>query len=354
MNFLITLVLFLTIGHSISEKVRYDNYKLYRLTPKNAQALQALKDLEETEYSEYNFWNSVRTIGVPVDVMAPPSRVDELENMVKSLDMDSKLLMENVQDQIDAEHRPQTRENEVFGWTRVTSAVSSYILNEILTSTNETVRRMATSHDWYVFPIFNPDGFVYSHTTDRMWRKTRVPHSILCTGADPNRNWDYYWNHGGTSNSPCTDTYRGPAPFSEPSCKSMADFISTIGHQLVAYLSFHSYSQLLLLPYGYTNEHLENYDQAYEIGLKSVEALAQRYGTQYRVGTVYEIIYPASGSSADWVKGVFKTPLVYGYELRDQGQYGFLLPPEQIIPTAEETLDSVITMLREYENSINS
>ena len=55
----------------------------------------------------------------------------------------------------------------------------------------------------------------------------------------------------------------------------------------------------------------------------------------------------ASGGSIDWVKGTHRTALAYCYELRDTGRYGFLLPPNQIIPTAEETLDSIIVMLAE-------
>jgi len=45
----------------------------------------------------------------------------------------------------------------------------------------------------------------------------------------------------------------------------------------------------------------------------------------------------ASGSSYDWAKGVAGIKYSYTLELRDRGQYGFLLPPSQIIPTGEET-----------------
>lgn len=51
----------------------------------------------------------------------------------------------------------------------------------------------------------------------------------------------------------------------------------------------------------------------------------------------------------DWVKGTYGTPIAYTYELRDLGQFGFLLPAEQIIPSALETLDSLITIFDEYE-----
>ena len=55
----------------------------------------------------------------------------------------------------------------------------------------------------------------------------------------------------------------------------------------------------------------------------------------------------ATGSSLDWVKSNFKIPIAYTYELRDQGKYGFLLPASQIIPTAQETIDSLIGLFKE-------
>lgn len=54
-----------------------------------------------------------------------------------------------------------------------------------------------------------------------------------------------------------------------------------------------------------------------------------------------------TGTSMEWVRSKFKTRIVYSYELRDKGKHGFLLPPEEIIPTALETLDSFITMFQE-------
>lgn len=93
-----------------------------------------------------------------------------------------------------------------------------------------------------------------------MWRKTRVPYNMFCFGADPNRNWAYFWNSGGASALPCSETFRGPSAFSEPSTSSLSEFIGTIAHRLVAYISFHSFSQMLLIPYGYTTAHLDNYN----------------------------------------------------------------------------------------------
>ena len=53
--------------------------------------------------------------------------------------------------------------------------------------------------DWYFLPVFNPDGYVYSWTKDRLWRKNRAIHntsnknSSQCVGVDLNRNWDAHW-----------------------------------------------------------------------------------------------------------------------------------------------------------------
>lgn len=59
-----------------------------------------------------------------------------------------------------------------------------------------------------------------------------------------------------------------------------------------------------------------------------------------------------SGTSIDWALGRHRNiRIVYAYELRDTGRYGFLLPPEQIIPTGEETLDSLVRMIHEADAS---
>ena len=55
----------------------------------------------------------------------------------------------------------------------------------------------------------------------------------------------------------------------------------------------------------------------------------------------------ATGSSVDWVKANFKIPITYTYELRDKGQNGFILPARQIIPTGQETLDSLVALFTE-------
>ena len=55
----------------------------------------------------------------------------------------------------------------------------------------------------------------------------------------------------------------------------------------------------------------------------------------------------ASGIGVDWAKGALNIPLTYTYEFRDKGTYGFVLPASQIVPNAQEVLDSLITLVSE-------
>ena len=65
----------------------------------------------------------------------------------------------------------------------------------------------------------------------------------------------------GASNQPCSDSYAGESPFSESETRSLANYFKSISDKLVAYLDFHSYSQLLMFPYGHGPEQVSNYDE---------------------------------------------------------------------------------------------
>ncbi|XP_059619316.1 zinc carboxypeptidase A 1-like [Phlebotomus argentipes] len=232
----------------------------------------------------------------------------------------------------------------------ISPATATYIANELLTSEDPEVRRIAESYDWYIFPITNPDGYEYTWQVNRLWRKTRKPCG-LCYGADPNRNWDFHWREAGTSSYPCSEVYAGKKAFSESETKSLADFISTISG-LKLYVSIHSYSQLLLYPFGVKSVTLSNTEDYDTISNATVEAIAQRYGTKYIYGNIVDTIYPAAGASICWVNGVLNVPLTFAFELRpdSESEYGFLLPPDQIIPTGEETLDGFVAMIQTSES----
>ncbi|XP_075347621.1 carboxypeptidase A1-like [Mycteria americana] len=190
--------------------------------------------------------------------------------------------------------------------------------------------------DIFLEIVTNPDGFVFTQTQNRMWRKTRSRHpGSTCVGVDPNRNWDAGFGGPGASRNPCSETYHGPYANSEPEVKAIVDFVKNHGN-IKAFVSIHSYSQLLLYPYGYTTTPVPDQKELHQISEKAVAALSSLYGTNYKYGSIITTIYQASGGTIDWT---YNQGIKYSFtfELRDTGRYGFLLPAKQIVPTAQET-----------------
>jgi len=171
----------------------------------------------------------------------------------------------------------------------ISPATTTYILNQLLTSENPVTREIAENYDWYIFPHTNPDGYVYTHSKNRMWRKTRSKNGI-CYGADPNRNFNLAWNTVGSSSISCSDTYAGKHAESEIEVKTFATYLKSIKDNIDLYISFHSFSQLLLFPNGYKSEVPTNYNDLKKIGDVAAAALAKRYNTKYTVGDIYHTI----------------------------------------------------------------
>ncbi|TNM96606.1 carboxypeptidase B [Takifugu flavidus] len=195
--------------------------------------------------------------------------------------------------------------------------------------------------DVYVLPVFNIDGYEYTHTNNRMWRKTRSRKSgTSCVGADPNRNFDAGWCTLGASSNPCSDTFCGYSPESEIEVKNVANFIRRNKAVIKAYLTVHSYSQLLLFPYSYSYNLAAHHSELLKVAEGASAALRSLYGTRYTSGPGATTIYPAAGGSDDWAYDL-GVKYSYTFELRDTGRYGFLLPESQIKPTCEETMLAV-------------
>uniref|UniRef100_A0A8D2LKL8 Peptidase M14 domain-containing protein n=1 Tax=Varanus komodoensis TaxID=61221 RepID=A0A8D2LKL8_VARKO len=172
---------------------------------------------------------------------------------------------------------------------------------------------------------------------DRFWRKNRSNTSnSACIGVDLNRNFDVAWEFDASEN-PCEEVYCGSSPESEQETKVVTAFIRSRISSIKAYLTMHSYSQMVLFPYGYTYEKTPNHDELNELAKRATEAIGSLYGKKYKYGTSATTIYPSSGCSDDWA---YNQGIKYSFtfELRDKGRYGFLLPESQIKSTCQETM----------------
>ncbi|KAF3933746.1 hypothetical protein ABW19_dt0206783 [Dactylella cylindrospora] len=237
----------------------------------------------------------------------------------------------------------------------VTTMVVEYLTYQLITGyqRNDTaVKTILDKYDFYILPVVNPDGFVYTQTTNRLWRKNRVPHpSNSCVGTDMNRNWPYQWSvTGGSSTDPCSETFRGTAAGSTPEITALVKFSQTLaaGKGIKSYIDWHSFSQLILLPYGYDcNRQVSNYQ--YQIGLAQGTASAVRgvHGTRFTSGATCPTLYKAVGGSTDWMQDVGKAQVSWCIELRPSsgGSSGFVLPASQIKPSGEEMWQGMLYLL---------
>ena len=206
------------------------------------------------------------------------------------------------------------------------------------------VTAMLDLYDWYFVPVHNPDGYEYSININRLWRKNRVSNpQSPCYGVDLNRNWDANWSGAGASSSKCSDTYFGASALSEKETSALDSAVQATqaNQEVVAFLSIHSYSQLLLVPYGYTQTKPSDYNVLKSIADDAMESLTAVHGTQFQVGTPPDLLYVASGGAYDHMKITRGIKYSYTYELRDTGFYGFNLPASQIQPSFEETFASL-------------
>ncbi|NXT00052.1 CBPA1 Carboxypeptidase, partial [Jacana jacana] len=228
----------------------------------------------------------------------------------------------------------------------ITQATGVWTANKIAKEYGQDpfVTAILESMDIFFEIITNPDGFAFTHSSNRLWRKTRsINAGSPCVGVDPNRNWDAGFGGSGSSSNPCSEVYRGPYAHSESEVKAIVDFILSHGN-VKSVISIHSYSQMLLFPYGYKRAQAAHHQELNELAKKAVSDLAAMYGTKYTYGSIANTIYLADGTTIDWA---YDNGVKYSltFELRDTGRYGFLLPSTQIIPTATETWPALLDIM---------
>ena len=157
--------------------------------------------------------------------------------------------------------------------------------------------------------MVNPDGYLFTQTDNRLWRKTRKPNGDTgCFGTDANRNFGYHWGTGGSSDNACSDTYMGEAAFSEVETSNMRDWLTAHNDTIKFYNNVHSYSQLVLLPWGFGYEEPDNVDDLYRVAQAGNDALYAVHQKTYEVGCIPCMLYPASGGSIDWTLGELGIP----------------------------------------------
>jgi carboxypeptidase T len=240
----------------------------------------------------------------------------------------------------------------------LTVEMALYLLRELTEDygTDSRVTNAVNGREIWLIPDVNPDGGEYDIATGtyRSWRKNRQPNAgSTAVGTDLNRNWNYRWGCcGGSSGSFSSDTYRGRAAESAPEVKVVADFVRSrvVGgkQQIRTGIDFHTYSELVLWPYGYTYA-----DTAPGMTADDRNAFAA-VGRKMAASNGYtpqqaSDLYVTDGSIDDWLWGNQK---IFGYTFelfpKTAGAGGFYPPDEVIERETARNRDAVLQLL---ENS---
>ncbi|CAH0547504.1 unnamed protein product [Brassicogethes aeneus] len=396
------LVVLILLGFVSTHRISYDGYKAFRIRPTTISQLKTLSSLSKKP--GFDFWNIPRVINKSIDVLVAPDLLESFQTYLKTNHIIYHVLIENYQEVIQIENvalkSKRLREDVSFkkymtyeqivnylktlakkypdivtvqsiGNTEnnrsiplikistggsnkpailidagiharewIAPPVALYTIQQLVE--NATNIRLIQNVDWLIVPVLNPDGYTYTFNNDRLWRKNRSP-GRRCYGADINRNFDFHWMEGGASAYECEETYAGSKGFSELEAQALRDFILANSENIKLYLTFHSYGEYMLYPWGYTSDLPDDEPELRTLGTAVADAIekASTIGTSYTIGTSTNVLYEAAGGSDDWTKGVGGVQLSYTIELPGGGSEGFNPPTRKILPVVRETWEGI-------------
>ncbi len=213
--------------------------------------------------------------------------------------------------------------------------------------TDPEIKYLLDNTEMYFVPCVNPDGYEYNHAEyladrDYMWRKNRRNNGDGTFGVDINRNYGFQWHFddSGSSSYPSDETYRGPSAFSEPETQMMRNF--TVGRNFLAANNHHTYSNLLLYPFGY--DEIQAPDS---LIFKTYAALMARHNG-FSTGTAWELLYSTNGDANDWMYGEQTTKnKIYSFTAETgNSTQGFWPDSEDILPLCENNLEMNLYLTR--------
>ena len=224
---------------------------------------------------------------------------------------------------------------------------------------NSTITNLVDNRRIWIIPCVNPDGYVFSHDQGHDWRKNRrfFP-EYNSYGVDINRNYAGscngvavgMWGSGGViSHNPFSETYCGPSSFSELETQAIRNFVST--HNICASISYHTYSELVLWPWGYSYTDKTPDDFLLKkIGEEIAYNITRQDGNGFYTPMQSSKLYTTTGDSDDWL---------YGYSFYVLGRICFpytielcssFHPSARVLEqVCRENFDGAVVLLRKAE-----
>ncbi|KAK4877360.1 hypothetical protein RN001_009866 [Aquatica leii] len=397
MRLLVVVANFLVFVHSLLTD--YEGYKVFRLYPKCEDDLSALVKLTESIY--FDFWTPLKLNGKPLYVMVHPKVQEHFSSFLRDQAIFFYVFLDDIEMVIKKEKHVQgtlselnctmnydrfdeiasylnglernypqivklksvgksyqkrkakvcqisaQRDNNkpiifitagVYGREWFSVALAKYVIKELVE--NSINNDLLNQVDWHVLPVMNPDGYEYSHTHERFWRKNRSVQKDGCIGVDLNRNFNFHWGEVTGSSNPCTETFMGLKPFSESESKGVKEYFYRFKDRIKMYLSFHGFGTEILYPWGYTHKMSIDGSKLHLLAEDVSNAILDAGGEKYTVESMASPVNPLAGSSEDWVKGVGEVDYVFTISL-PTGDYGYDPSPKKIISLAKPIFEGI-------------
>lgn len=231
--------------------------------------------------------------------------------------------------------------------------LAQYLVKEYKAG-NERIIGLMNSRDIHIIPMVNPDGaeFDIQDGSYKMWRKNRSRNANGTFGTDLNRNYSFKWGTGGSSTNPNSDTYMGTKPFSEPETINIKNYVE-VHENITTLLSFHTYSQLILYPWGHKYGNVENTKDA-----RVFEAMGKKMSDWNKYAPQHSSdLYIASGDTTDWAYGEHKI-FAFTFELDPAGGGfgggGFYPGASVIQPVFDKNLEPCLYLMEYSDNPYRS
>ena len=206
----------------------------------------------------------------------------------------------------------------------MTPEVARDIIDYLLSryATDPQVQAWVNQTEIWVMPNHNPDGANHVFTVYDLWRKNRRNNGDATFGVDPNRNYPFAWGTcNGSSAVTSDDVYRGPAAGSEPETAALMTL--ALEQRPVLAISYHTYSELVIYPYGCQGTIPPDRDVSEDLGQRLARRVVRDSGTGfYTPGYGWALLYPVDGELSDWLYATLGT---FGYTIEmNASTQGFL------------------------------
>ncbi len=227
-------------------------------------------------------------------------------------------------------------------------------LAEHFTAGDKRIVDLLSNRTVYIVPCVNPDGAEYDISSGdyQLWRKNRRHNTDGSEGVDLNRNYGHHWGEGGASDNGDSEVYHGPSAFSEPETLNIKTFFESHSNISID-LTFHTFSELILFPWGYTNDRISD-QKAFMVHKTMAETMAKWNGYTPEQSST---LYIASGDTTDWAFGAhgiisftFELDPKMSPDMNWQPDKGFYPGQSFIRPVFEKNLEPCLYLIGFSDN----